>query len=147
MYTHFIGRIGKDGAKVIEGKNGSFMTVDVATDAYIKGENKTMWVRVRSGKSNHVKLAQYLTKGKLILVEGSQTEPDTWVGSDGQPHAQVVIVADAINFIRTGRGQAQGEGGQQTQSPVSTQPEITVETKEEQAPFPAPADNSDDLPF
>ena len=37
MYIHFIGRIGKDGAKVINGSNGQFLSVDMATDIYTKG--------------------------------------------------------------------------------------------------------------
>lgn len=41
LYSHFVGRIGKDGAKVINGKWGDFMSMDVTTDFYSKGENKT----------------------------------------------------------------------------------------------------------
>lgn len=40
MNSHFIGRIGKDGAKVIEGKNGKFLSMDVATDYYSRGKTK-----------------------------------------------------------------------------------------------------------
>ena len=72
--SYFIGRIGKDGAKVIEGKNGNFMTMDVATDIYSQGENKAMWVRVRSNMPAHMgKLVQHLTKGKMIEVAGQQS--------------------------------------------------------------------------
>ena len=70
LYTHTIGRIGKD-CKVITGVHGTFMAVDIAVDDYSRGQNVTTWVRVRSSRENHIRLADYLTKGRLILVEGT----------------------------------------------------------------------------
>ena len=138
--SYFIGSIGRDGAKVIEGSKGNFMTVDVATDIYSQGENKPMWVRVRSSKPNHLNLAQYLTKGKLIEVVGSELEPRAWNDKEGKPHAQATYVADVINFINTGKKREDG----QTEAPAQSAPE----TKSEM-PFPsqAPEDKADDLPF
>ena len=50
LYTHTIGRIGKD-CQVITGTHGTFMAVDIAVDDYSKGQNITTWVRVRSSIS------------------------------------------------------------------------------------------------
>ena len=66
IYTHTIGRIGKD-CKTITGAHGTFIVVDMAVDDYSKGQNITTWVRVRSSRENHIRLAEYLTKGRLIL--------------------------------------------------------------------------------
>lgn len=66
IYTHTIGRIGKD-CKTITGAHGTFIAVDMAVDDYSKGQNITTWVRVRSSRENHIRLAEYLTKGRLIL--------------------------------------------------------------------------------
>lgn len=142
LYSNFVGRIGKDGAKVIPGARGNFISMDVATDFYSKGENRTMWVRVRSNKENHVKLAEYLTKGKLILVQGQQLEDSTWIGKDGEAHSQHVIIADSIDFVRTGRKKEDVQNDQQGQQ-VETMPA----SQSNDAPSPAPDDNSDDLPF
>ena len=71
IYTHTIGRIGKD-CQTITGTHGTFMAVDIAVDDYSKGQNITTWVRVRSSRENHIRLAEYLTKGRLILVEGTK---------------------------------------------------------------------------
>lgn len=141
LYSNFVGRIGKDGAKVIPGTKGNFISMDVATDFYSKGENKTMWIRVRSNKENHVKLAEYLTKGKLIMVQGQQLMDSTWIGKDGEAHSQHVIIADSIDFVRTGKKkeEEQNEQGQQVES--------TTTNPANEAPFPAPADKSEDLPF
>ena len=46
IYTHTIGRIGKD-CKTITGAHGTFIAVDMAVDDYSKGQNITTWVRVR----------------------------------------------------------------------------------------------------
>ena len=50
IYTHTIGRIGKD-SKTITGAQGTFMAIDIAVDDYSKGQNITTWVRVRSRRS------------------------------------------------------------------------------------------------
>ena len=146
MYTHFIGRIGKDGAKVINGNKGQFLSMDVATDIYTKGENKTLWIRVRSNRENHIKLAQYLTQGRVILVQGTLQEDNTWIGKDNQTHSQHVIIADSIDFVKIGKkkdvnGTAEGEPA----------PNPTVETPKgkpvQDAPNAAPKDKDGDAPF
>ena len=142
LYSHFIGRIGKDGAKVINGNNGQFLSMDVATDLYVKGENKTLWVRVRSNKSNHVKLAEYLTRGRLILVEGSLQEPTLWRDKHDETHAQLSLTADVINFVNNGKKR-------DAISPADERE--MLETKEgkpkEDAPIHAPEDEEKDVPF
>jgi single-stranded DNA-binding protein len=142
MNSHFIGRVGKDGAKIIEGKNGKFLSMDVATDYYSRGENRTLWVRVRSNIPKYVeKLSPYLTKGTLITVEGQQLEPSCWIGTDGEAHAQIVIVANFIDFVKIGKKKNSSEEKQS--EPQSS----TVDTPNQEEPFTAPADNNDDLPF
>ena len=63
IYTHTIGRIGAKDCRVITGTHGTFMAVDIAVDDYSKGKQITTWVRVKSSKENHIRLAEYLTKG------------------------------------------------------------------------------------
>ncbi len=141
--SYFIGRIGRDGAKIIEGSKGNFMTMDVATDIYSQGENKPMWVRVRSNKPNHLNLAQYLTKGKLIEVVGSELEPNTWNDKDGKARAQATYIADVINFVPTGKKREDGQGDADSQAAPPTS------NTSANMPFPAqaPEDKADDLPF
>lgn len=142
LYSNFVGRIGKDGAKVIPGAKGNFVSMDVATDYYSKGVNKTMWIRVRSNKESHVRLAEHLTKGKLILIQGQQLTDSTWIGKDGEAHSQHVIIADSIDFVRTGKKKEETEGRQKSET-VEAVPAAPADD----TPLPAPADNGDDLPF
>ena len=131
MYIHTIGRIGKD-AQVIEGKNGKFLSLDIAVDDFNKGENITTWVRIRSSKNNHIKLAKYLTKGRIILVEGTLAQPQIWTDKSNVQRVQLSITADSVQFVNTGK-KRDGET-------------IKAESMPEQT-SPAPADKEDDLPF
>ena len=131
MYIHTIGRIGKD-AQVIEGKNGKFLAMDIAVDDFNKGENITTWVRIRSSKNNHVKLAKYLTKGRIILVEGTLAQPQIWIDKNNVQRVQLSITADSVQFVNTGK-KRDGET-------------VKAESMPEQT-SPAPADKEDDLPF
>ena len=38
IYTHFIGHVGREGAKVITGTHGQFMSFDMAVQNFDKGE-------------------------------------------------------------------------------------------------------------
>ena len=129
IHTHVIGRVGKD-AEVRKGKKGDFMSMDIAVDNFVKGEQATTWVRVRSNRANHINLAQYLKKGKLLLVEGVLDEPEIWEDKQHVQHVQLSIVADSITFISTGKKKEEVKS-EDTSTP----------------PTDAPAPSDEDLPF
>ena len=129
IHTHVIGRVGKD-AEVRKGKKGDFMSMDIAVDNFVKGEQTTTWVRVRSNRANHINLAQYLKKGKLLLVEGVLGEPEIWEDKQHVQHVQLSIVADSITFISTGKKKEEVKS-EDTSTP----------------PADAPAPSDEDLPF
>ena len=143
LNSHLIGRIGKD-AEVRNNNGKSYMSMDVATDYFSKGESKTMWVRIISTDPKViVKRAQYFKKGSLVTIEGQQLEPSAWIGKeDGKAHAQVVIAANFIDFVRIGKKK---DGSVQNTAPQTQT--VTMEQTTPETPFPAPAENSDDLPF
>lgn len=129
IYVHVIGRIGKD-AEVKNGKNGDFMSMDIAVDNFVKGEQTTTWIRVRSNRSNHINLAQYLKKGKLLLVEGVLGEPEIWTDKQSVQHVQLSIIADSITFVSTGK-KKEDVNSEDTSTP----------------PADAPSSTGEDLPF
>lgn len=88
LHVHTIGRIGKD-CQVISGAHGSFMAMDIAVDDYSKGQNITTWIRVRSNKDNHIRLSEYLTKGRLILVDGTLSS-SLWKDKNGESQIQAL---------------------------------------------------------
>ena len=91
---------------------------------------KEKMVRVRSNRANHINLAQYLKKGKLLLVEGVLGEPEIWEDKQHVQHVQLSIVADSITFISTGKKKEEVKS-EDTSTP----------------PTDAPAPSDEDLPF
>ena len=130
IYTHTIGRIGKD-CKTITGSHGTFIAVDMAVDDYSKGQNITTWVRVRSSRENHVRLAEYLTKGRLILVEGTISTS----------HTQISINADSIAFVNAGKKD------EQDTDPKKAAKKGAKAKNTPQPPQDAPEPDEKDLPF
>lgn len=108
IYTHTIGRIGAKDCRVITGTHGTFMAVDIAVDDYSKGKQITTWVRVKSSKENHIRLAEYLTKGRMVLVEGTLTS-SIWTDRNGENHIQHSIIADSIAFVNAGKAFDNGQ--------------------------------------
>ena len=105
LYIHTIGRIGKD-CQVIEGTHGSFIAFDMAVDDFSHGNAVTTWVRVRSNKENHIRLSEYLTKGRMVLVGGTLST-SLWKDKNGDSQIQLSITADALEFINTGKRKVQ----------------------------------------
>ena len=64
------------------------MAMDIAVDDYSKGQNITTWIRVRSNKDNHIRLSEYLTKGRLILVDGTLSS-SLWKDKNGESQIQL----------------------------------------------------------
>jgi len=137
IYTHFIGRIGKD-AKVINGSKGDFISMDIAVSDYFKGQETTTWIRIRS--NHHTNLAQWLIKGKLILVEGTLSKPTIWTDKNGEEHVQLSVIADNIHFVNARKKKNADKHD-------SLQETTKQGSPKEDDPLPAPADKDDDLPF
>ena len=136
LYVHTIGRIGKD-CQVITGAHGSFIAFDIAVDDYSHGNSVTTWVRVRSKKESHIRLSEYLTKGRLLLIEGTLSV-SLWKDKNEDYQVQLSITADTLEFINTGkRENATSEAG----NPTDATDDVPV------PPADAPQNDKDDLPF
>lgn len=139
IYIHTVGRIGKD-SRVITGTHGTFMAVDIAVDNYSKGKNITTWVRVKNSKENHIRLAEYLTKGRMVLVEGTLTS-SIWTDRNGESHIQHSIIADSIAFVNVGKKEATDSTSAQVRKAVN------AEGCTPEPPADAPQEKGEDLPF
>lgn len=140
IYTHFIGRVGKD-AKIINGKNGVFLSMDVAVSDYFHGQETTTWIRVRSNR--HVNLQKWLTKGKMLLVEGVLAQPTILVDKEGDSHVQISVSADIIHFVNGGKKKESEKMGKDNSVIETTK---TGKAKEDD-PLGSPDDNDTDVPY
>lgn len=138
LYVHTIGRIGKD-CQVITGTHGTFIAFDIAVDDYSHGNNVTTWVRVRSKKENHIRLSEYLTKGRLVLIEGTLSA-SLWKDKNEDYQIQFSIAADALEFINIGKRDSQSNNPD-ADNPVSEAEDVPM------PPADMPQDDTDDMPF
>ncbi len=136
LYVHTIGRIGKD-CQVIAGTHGSFIAFDIAVDDYSHGNSVTTWVRVRSKKEKHIRLSEYLTKGRLLLIEGTLSA-SLWKDKNEDYQVQLSITADTLEFVNTGKRE---NAASETDNPTDATDDVPA------PPADAPQNDKDDLPF
>ena len=113
------------------------MAMDIAVDDYSRGQNTTTWIRVRSNKDNHIHLSEYLTKGRLILVDGTLSS-SLWKDKNGESQIQLSITAESIAFINTGKREDAAAGADNDVNGADSAPV---------PPADFPQDEKEDLPF
>lgn len=87
-----IGNLGRD-AELKSGAKGQFLTFSVGVKVY--GQEESTWVNVVSSQIN---LAQYLTKGTKVYVDGSLSVK-TYTNKNGETVAQVNLSASTIQLL------------------------------------------------
>lgn len=70
---------------------------------------KTLWFRVTVWRAQAETVAQYLKKGRQVLVVGTLDEPYAYMADDGTPRASLQATAQTVRFLGGGRGD--GEPG------------------------------------
>jgi len=117
-----IGNLGRDpelrytpqGVPVV---NFSVATNERWTDQEGQQQDRTTWFRVTAWRKTAENCAQYLTKGRSVLVEGAlNPDPQTggprvWTGNDGVPRASYEMRALRVKFL-PGRGVGAPEGAE-----------------------------------
>ena len=140
--VNVIGRLGAD-AELIDGKNGKFASFRLAVDDRKNGKKETTWFRVTLNGDRAGKIAEYLTKGKLVNVIGTETV-GTYQAKDGTTQISRDISASNVEFISVGSGSTTTE----TSAETTTE---TVSTGDFKKPVTKVAETTvtddDDLPF
>jgi single-strand DNA-binding protein len=72
---------------------------------------ETTWFRVTAWRELAETCAQYLSKGRQVMVVG-RVDASPWIGNDGQPRATLEVRAHTVRFLggRADTG-APGEAG------------------------------------
>ena len=142
--VNVIGRLGAD-AELINGKNGQFLSFRMAVDDRVKNEKTTTWFRVTLNGDRVTKLAEYLTKGKLINVIGTETV-GIYNAKDGTPQISRDIAASNVEFVSVGSGSTASDSAVETKDTT----EVTTGKFEKKPTVAATASadsSEDDLPF
>jgi single-strand DNA-binding protein len=98
------------------------------TDQSGQPQEKTTWFRVTTWGKLAELCQQYLTKGRLVLVEG-EVDASAWTAQTGEPRASLELNARNVRFL----GGRDMVGGPMTARPGSSMEAPSME--EEDIPF------------
>jgi len=134
-----IGRLTRDAELKYANSGFAIANFSLAVDRNIKKDNNwqdevNFFNAVIFGKRAEA-LAQYLTKGKQIAIQG-ELRQNRWE-QEGQPRSKVEIVVNNIQLL-------QGRGGAPSQAQG---PSAAAEEPAAGQPGPGTDDFSDDIPF
>lgn len=72
--------------------------------------------------------AEFLKKGRLVLVEG-RLQQDRWTADDGKNRSRLVVVGERVQFLPSGNGHGNG------QSKAADEPEGAEQPVGDEVPF------------
>lgn len=151
------GHIVADAERKISKSGKEYLSFRIANNEFndekVDGKQKPYWYGVTSLNARHFNMAQHLTKGKPIIVEGNYSDR-IYQNKEGNCEISRDILANAIYFLP-----GSGENGNTTTTAQPTTAAPTIQTTME-APKPTTADikvptqtavaeddGEDDLPF
>jgi single-strand DNA-binding protein len=142
-----IGRLVRDPELRVTGTGKSVCDFSIAVSKRIKptdGSPDADFFRCSCWEKSAEYVSNYLTKGRLIAVEGRLTSRK-YTASDGSNREVVEIVADNVQGLDRPRDEASGEGGGNYSKAATTAP-ATAGAKAPVASSPVP--NADEFdPF
>lgn len=138
IHINFIGRLGADAELKTLPNGSSLLSMNVATDEFSHGQKVTVWLRVVTANERMFKLKDYLTKGKMLNINGIETV-SVYQTKNGTYAASREVTADRIEFVSSG-----------TQTTTTTQ--ASTEPQQQQATAEKVVEQAsevveDDLPF
>ena len=142
-----IGRLGAD-AELINGKNGQFASFRMAVDDRKKNEKVTTWFRVTLNGDRAGKIVEYLTKGKLVNVVGTEVVDTYQSTKDGSTQVSREINASNIEFVSVGSGSTASDTAvETTTAPASSEVSTGAFKKPVTVAATTSTEPEDDLPF
>ncbi len=81
------------------------------TSAEGERREETEWFTIVCWRKLAEQCNQYLTKGRLVYVEG-RLKMNTWEGQDGQQRSRNEVIADRVNFLDRQGGGAPAPAGE-----------------------------------
>lgn len=119
-----IGNLGKDADLRFSAQGKPVLAFSVAVQVGYGDKAHTDWWDVKMFGERGEKVAQYLTKGTNVFVEG-RIEKRTWQSDDGVKHNAVDLIASDVVLLGSrqgGAGGSQNSGRPQQQSRQSSPP-------------------------
>jgi single-strand DNA-binding protein len=143
LYTNIIGRLGADAELRTSAKGNQFLSMRVASNDFIGGENVTTWVNVMWSGERAVKMQEHMKKGSAISAHG-KLRTSIFTNKNGEQNVSIDLFADSVDFVSLGKsGETQSNDATTetgTFKPSPKKEEVAVATA-------ASKDAADDLPF
>lgn len=139
LYTQLIGRLGADSELKTSAKGNQFVTMRVASNDFVNGENVTTWVNVIWSGDRAVKMQEHMKKGSAVSVYGTM-RTSLFTTKNGEPAISTDLFADRVDFVNLGKS---GD----TQTNETTTETGTFKPKAQAAEVGASTTSDDDLPF
>lgn len=103
------------------------------TDQSGQKQERTTWWRVTCWRRQAEIVAQYVKKGRQVMVVASQVEANAYMGRDGEARASLDITADDVRFLSDGGSRSVGD--------------VSDGGYESDNDFAPPPDDMNDIPF
>lgn len=115
---------------------------EVRTDQDGNRQESTTWWRVTFWRRDAEIIAQYVKKGKLLLVHGTKVEARAYLDRNNEPRASLEMTADRFKFLGgrdDGSEYGGGGGGRNMNAASGDYPQDND--------FAAPPGDVDEIPF
>jgi len=145
-----IGHLGKDAETKFTPSGVSMTKFSVATNRRWKDQQtgewkeETDWANVVLWRQEN--LANYLTKGKQVYVEG-RLQTRSWEDKDGKKQYMTEVVADEVILLGGRGGEGGSEGGSQPVSMPRSAPRAQPAARVGDEMGPDQGITDDDVPF
>jgi single-strand DNA-binding protein len=145
-----IGHLGKDAETKFTPSGASMTKFSVATNRRWKDQQtgewkeETDWANVVLWRQEN--LANYLTKGKQVYVEG-RLQTRSWDDKDGKKQYMTEVVADEVILLGGRGGDGGAEGGSQPVSMPRSAPRAQPAARVADEMGPDQGITDDDVPF
>lgn len=146
--TTVVGYLGRDPELRFTPSGQSVCTFNVAssrnwTDQNGQRQEKTTWFKVTTwGKQAEI-CNQYLSKGRLVLVEG-EIEASAWTDKEGNARATLELTAKTVKFLGGGDHE---DGEEKPQSKPAAQKSAAQKPAQKPQSEPTYVYDEEDIPF
>lgn len=139
FYTDFTGRLGVDSELRTSKSGKQYVSMRVASNDYVNGENVTNWVNVTWPGERAIKMQEHMKKGSFIHIHGT-LKASLYDNKNGEKAISFDVLADRVDFVSSGSSANTQSNEAVAEAPkkVAEVPKISVE---------ANANDGDDLPF
>lgn len=147
------GRVVSDAQVKSSAKGRAYIEFRFANNEYKDEEGATFWMRAVSFDPAHVNLAQFITKGKPLILTGNYSNK-VYAAKDGSCQIDNNLVLTGIYFIDSNKKEDSGDTEVAPtvaeEAPVVTSTKKTKKTEPKVTPKPTPTvtdEEDDELPF